>query len=88
MPTISMFYGIIIRMYKEKNGKHSIPHIHASFGDASVVMSLEGEILEGRLPKNKQPLLEAWMEIHHDELEANWQLLCDGEPFFKIDPLR
>lgn len=33
-------------------------------------------------------LLEAWMEIHHDDLEANWTLLFNGEQFFRIDPLR
>ena len=32
-------------------------------------------------------LLLTWMEIHHDELEANWSLLTQGEQFFRIDPL-
>lgn len=88
MPTISMFYGIIVRMYKEKSGKHSIPHLHAAYGDDSVVMAFDGTIIEGGLPKSKQKLLEAWIEIHRDELQANWQLLCDDEPFFKIEPIR
>lgn len=30
----------------------------------------------------------AWMEIHSDELKANWSMLSNGEGFFKIDPLR
>ena len=33
-------------------------------------------------------LPDAWMEIHHDELEANWTLLSRGEQFFRIDPLK
>ncbi len=35
----------------------------------------------------KMKLLLAWMEIHHDELEANWSLLERGEQFFRVDPL-
>lgn len=31
MPTISMFYGIIVYMYNEKGGKHNMPHIHAEY---------------------------------------------------------
>lgn len=33
-------------------------------------------------------LLIAWMEIHYDELAANWELLNSDQPYFKIDPLR
>ena len=40
------------------------------------------------IPKNKLKLLEAWMEIHREDLEVNWKLLSCGEQFFRIDPLR
>jgi len=33
-------------------------------------------------------LLEAWMEIHKDELMADWELLSSGEQHFRIDPLK
>ncbi|MCD8154645.1 MAG: DUF4160 domain-containing protein [Clostridiales bacterium] len=88
MPVISMFYGIIVRMYKENSGKHNIPHIHAEYSGDEIVITLDGEILEGRIPNNKLKLLEAWIEIHNDELEANWKLLSNGEQFFRIDPLK
>ena len=88
MPTISMFYGIIVRMYSEKSGKHNKPHIHAEYSGEELVIALDGEVLEGRFPKNKQKLLEAWMIIHHDDLQANWSLLSNGEQYFKIDPLK
>lgn len=29
MPTISMFYGILIRMFFQDTDRHKIPHIHA-----------------------------------------------------------
>lgn len=88
MPVLSIFYGIIVRMYRENGGKHNMPHIHVEYAGEEMVMSLEGEILEGRIPKNKLKLLEAWVEIHREDLEANWKLLSEGEQFFRIDPLR
>jgi len=88
MPVLSIFFGIIVRMYKENSGKHKAPHIHAEYSGDEIVISLNGEILEGSIPKNKLKLLEAWMVIHYDDLEANWKLLSNGEQFFRIDPLK
>ncbi|MBR1533554.1 MAG: DUF4160 domain-containing protein [Ruminococcus sp.] len=88
MPTLSMFYGIIIRMYNEKGGKHHKPHIHAEYQGEELVIALDGEVLEGSMPSNKRKLLDAWMELHKDELEANWRLLSAGERFYKIEPLK
>ncbi len=31
MPTISMFYGILIRMFFYDTNKHHVPHIHAEY---------------------------------------------------------
>ena len=81
MPTLSMFYGIIIRMQSEK-------HIHCLYGDDEIVMSLDGEVLEGSIPANKLKLIVAWISLHEDELRANWKLLSEGEGYFKIEPLR
>jgi hypothetical protein len=88
MPVLSIFYGIIVRMYREIGGKHNVPHIHAEYSGDEVVVSLEGDVLEGSIPKNKMKLLLAWIEIHKDDLEANWKILSEGDQFFKIEPLR
>ncbi|RRK33967.1 DUF4160 domain-containing protein [Schaedlerella arabinosiphila] len=88
MPVLSMFYGIIVRMYKENTGKHNMPHIHAEYSGDEIVITLDGTVVEGKIPKNKFKLLEAWIEIHREELEANWKLLANGEQFFRIEPLR
>lgn len=88
MPILSLFYGIIVRMYREKGGKHNMPHIHAEFSGEEVVVALDGAILEGSIPRAKMKLLDAWMEIHREDLEANWKLLSNGEQFFRIDPLK
>lgn len=88
MPVLSTFFGIIVRMYREVGGKHNMPHLHAEYSGDEIVIALDGTILEGGIPKNKLKLLEAWMEIHREDLEANWKLLTNGEQFFRIDPLK
>nr|WP_180487138.1 DUF4160 domain-containing protein [Treponema socranskii] len=88
MPVLSMFYGIIIRMQSERGGKHHVPHIHVICGDDESVFSLDGEKLEGTIQNSKMKLVVAWIEIHKEELKADWKLLEEGEPFFKIEPLR
>jgi len=88
MPILSVFYGIIIRMYKEISEKHHVPHIHVEYSGDRAAISLNGEILEGSIPTSKMKLVEAWIEIHRDDLEANWKLLSNGEEYFKIEPLR
>ena len=90
MPVLSMFFGIIVRMYREEGSKHNMPHLHAEYSGKEIVMALDGTILEGEkdFPRNKQRMLEVWMEIHREDLEADWKLLSNGEQFFRIDPLR
>ena len=88
MPALSMFFGIIVRMQSEKQGKHHKPHIHAIYGDNEIVITLDGEVLEGDMPVKQRKMLEGWMAIHEDELKANWKMLEEGEGFFKIEPLR
>ena len=89
MPTLSMFYGLIIRMYYFDNQQHNKPHIHVHYQDQSAIIELPtGKILEGELPKNKQKLVDAWIEIHQESLMANWELAINGDSVFKIDPLK
>ena len=88
MPTISMFYGIIVRMYCSPS-EHNPPHIHAYYQDAKAVVDLNScEITEGNFPRKQAKMLLAWTEIHHDELMADWDLASKGELPFKIEPLR
>ena len=88
MPTLSMFYGIIVRMQSEKGGKHHKPHIHAIYSGNEVIVTIDGEILEGSFPSKQMKLLSAWIAIHEDELKANWTLLSEGNEYFKIEPLK
>ena len=88
MTTISMFYGIIIRMYLDSDGKYQVPHIHAYYTEHHAVIGLDESVLEGFMPENKMRLIRAWLVIHGESLQANWQILLDGEPCVQIDPLR
>ncbi|MDD3450523.1 DUF4160 domain-containing protein [Sulfurimonas sp.] len=89
MAIISMFYGIIISMYYFDNKQHKIPHIHVKYQDEEAVFSIpNGEILEGTMKSSKRKLVVAWIEIHQDELMADWELAINGEEIFKIDPLK
>lgn len=82
-----MFYGIIIYMYWEINGKHKMPHIHATYQGQKIVISLDGTVLEGELPTKKLRMVQAWMDIHEEELKANWELAQEGQTLFRIEPL-
>jgi hypothetical protein len=84
-----MFYGILILMYFYDNKKHSLPHIHAEYGEYEASIAIDdGLVLSGNLPAAKLKLVQAWIEIHREDLLANWKLAVSGEPIYKIDPLR
>jgi hypothetical protein len=89
MPVISMFYGLLVSMYFIDSKRHRLPHIHVRYQNDEAVFSIpDGRLLEGRLPTGKTKLLLAWIEIHQEELMANWALAINGQPIFKIDPLK
>ncbi|MGL4613342.1 MAG: DUF4160 domain-containing protein [Shewanella sp.] len=88
MPTISMFYGIIIRMYCAPK-EHAPAHFHAYYQDFKAVIDIEScELIEGNLPKKQLKLVLAWAELRKEELRADWKLAMESELPFKIDPLK
>ena len=88
MPTISMFYGILIRMFLGKK-EHNPPHFHAYYQDYKGTFDITtGEMIEGNLPIRQIRLVTAWAELHKEELLADWQLSQSGEKPYTIEPLR
>ena len=88
MPTISAFYGIIIRMYFAP-GEHPPSHFHAVYAEHHARIEIEtGNVLSGSLPKRQMKLVVAWAELHKEDLLANWQLAMNKEKLFEIEPLR
>ena len=89
MAVLTMFYGIIISMYYYDSRQHHFPHIHVKCqGQEAVVKIPDGDIIEGDLPVGKLKLLQAWIEIHKDEIMADWDLASNGSNVFQIDPLK
>ncbi|CAK8719310.1 MAG: protein of unknown function (DUF4160) [Candidatus Electronema aureum] len=69
MPTISLFYGILIRMFFRDVEKHHMPHIHAEYqGQVAVYSIPDGTLL---VPAGKHKLVIAWIEIHQEDLLAD-----------------
>ena len=87
MPLISTFYGILIYMFKELQSPHSKPHIHAVFSGEKLSIAFDGEILAGNLPRKQQKLVEAWVALHEDELNASWIVLNENGEVIKIKGL-
>jgi hypothetical protein len=89
MPLISTFYGILIYLYWLDTRQHNLPHFHAQYAEHEAVFAIDsGDLLDGSLPPRQIRLIQAWIEIHREELMADWQLAVKGEPTFKIEPLR
>jgi Domain of unknown function (DUF4160) len=81
-------YGIVIKMFFKDTEKHKLPHIHAEYQDSVAVYSIgEGQRLAGNIPTKKEKLILAWIEIHNEELIADWNLAVNGQHPFKIKGL-
>jgi hypothetical protein len=82
LPTICIFYGIVIRMYFRD---HDPPHFHATYGEHEALVSIQGAvILNGKLPAHTARLVKDWAMARQAQLRDNWQRARAGEPLEKI----
>lgn len=89
MPEVARFFGIIIRIFAEPGAPHHRPHFHAYYQNHVAIYAVDTlQLMSGGLPRKEQRLVEAWAEMHSDELLENWERLQTGELPFKIAPLR
>ncbi len=85
MPTISEFFGIVIRLYFND---HAPPHFHARYNEHEAVIEIESlGVLEGFLPRRALGLVLDWAELHRTELLADWELCRMHQQPVKIAPL-
>jgi hypothetical protein len=85
MPTISRFYGIVIRMWFND---HPTPHFHAHYAEHEASISIDQlTVVSGSLPPNALKLVRKWARAHSRELTENWHRARDGEPLKNIEPL-
>jgi len=85
VPTISSFYGILIRMYF---GDHPPPHFHVRYGEHKARFEIEtGEQIDGELPARAARLVREWAELRREELETNWRRCEQRQPLEPVEPL-
>ena len=86
MPTISSFYGILIRMFFND---HVPPHFHVQYAEFKATVDIQAlTIATGSLPRRAQELVLDWAELHQEELLADWRLCMDKQQPKQIAPLK
>jgi hypothetical protein len=79
MPELARFYGIIVTMYLEADEPHQVPHFHVRYNEYQASYGIYPIAqLAGALPRRQQRLVEAWAELHQDELDENWRIMQSG----------
>ncbi len=85
MPTISEFFGILIRMYWDD---HPPPHFHAIYGEHEAQYNIATlDVIHGKLPRRAHALVVEWASLHKDELMKNWERCQVPSPAVPIEPL-
>lgn len=85
MPTISIFYGIVIQMFW---ADHAPPHFHALYAEHEALVDIRTlEVIRGSLPRRALALVLEWAAQHRDELMEDWKLCEAMQPPKKIEPL-
>ncbi len=86
VPTISEFYGILIRMYF---ADHSPPHFHALYAEHEAMVDIQTlAVIKGDLPRRAKSLVLEWASDHRDELMEDWNLCEKMQNPKKIQPLQ
>lgn len=84
MPELSRFFGIIIYMNWRD---HNPPHFHAVYGEHEALVSIDGALLAGGLPRRALSMVFEWLAVHRAELLDNWQKAQSRQPLSEIEPL-
>ena len=84
MPEISRFYGIIITMF---GNEHNPPHFHVRYNEYRAVIDIKNGTITGTLPRRALNLVYDWLDLHRDELLANWERMENGSEMQDIAPL-
>lgn len=84
MPELARFFGIVIYVNWRD---HNPPHVHALYGDQEALVSLDGAVLAGGLPRRALSMVHEWLAIHRTELVANWQRAQQRQALQPVEPL-
>lgn len=82
MPTIAIFYGMVIQMFWND---HPPAHFHVTYQSWRAIIDIEtGALLAGRLPTGAARDLKAWTARHRSELLANWERARLKAPLWQV----
>lgn len=85
MPVISVFFGIVIRMFYQEHGP---AHFHVEHQGQQATVDFTGRLIAGQLrSKTALRLIRQWAALHRPELEDNWARVKAGKPLERIPPL-
>jgi len=87
LPLISNFYGILIYLYAELGNHHHKPHIHAKYAEYEMSISIDGKVINGNMPNKQLKIIEAWLEIHKEDILASWYAYNNDGVIIKIKGL-
>jgi hypothetical protein len=82
MPTISIFFGIVVQMYWRD---HPPPHFHAYYQGFEGLFAIEtGELIAGQMSPGPKRIVKAWTLRHQQELLENWERCKSRAPLNSI----
>jgi DNA mismatch repair ATPase MutS len=82
MPTISMFFGILIKMYYRE---HNPPHFHAYYQGFEAIFDIKSSSkTHGKFPKRAENIVSEWAKDYKKELLEDWNLATEEKPLRKI----
>lgn len=85
MPYVSMFFGILIRMFYNE---HNPPRFHADYQGTEGIFNFDGEMMLGNIKSRiALNLIKEWALLRTTELEQNWTNIVEKAAINKIGPL-
>jgi hypothetical protein len=82
MPTIAIFFGIIVRMWHDD---HPPPHIHVEYQGFEALVTIEtGLVSQGELPRKVATIVRDCCLLHQAELLNNWEKAQHFKPLDRI----
>ena len=85
MPTISIFYGVVIQMFWRE---HNPPHFHAIYAGEEAIIDIRSlEVTQGAISRRALAMVLDWAQDHQDELLENWRLCQLKQHPQRIEPL-
>ncbi len=63
--------------------------MHVRYQNYRASIALEnGVVLAGELPPRQLRMVQVWMDLHQEELLADWELAKEGQEPYRIEPLK